>query len=81
MFVVRLKTCAFRGCRHKLFSDHFGEKAVTCKNMCDICKNKKGVEEIIELFHIKSIQYSTAISSSDVSFDDLYGGGRKGMNV
>ncbi|KAJ3652472.1 hypothetical protein Zmor_018433 [Zophobas morio] len=67
-------------CRHKLFTDHFGEPPPKCSKRCDICKDKKAVEKMVEEFHVKSIEYSSrAFSSRDLDYSDLYGEGRKGQ--
>ncbi|XP_060533131.1 ATP-dependent DNA helicase Q5-like [Cylas formicarius] len=67
-------------CRHKLFSNYFGEPPPNCRNMCDFCKDKKSVMEMVERFVLKSVQYSTHASSyNEMDYGDLYGEGRKGI--
>ncbi|CAH1981247.1 unnamed protein product [Acanthoscelides obtectus] len=69
-------------CRHKLFSNYFGEPPPKCKKNCDFCENKKKVNEAAELFLTKSIQYnSKATSYSDMDYQDMYGGGRRGAKM
>lgn len=66
-----------RGCRHKLFTDYFGEKPPKCIKQCDICVDKKAVEKMVKEFHLKSIQFNTTPSTGYQSdFGDMYGGGR-----
>ncbi|XP_044260563.1 ATP-dependent DNA helicase Q5 [Tribolium madens] len=65
-------------CRHKLFSDHFGESPPKCVNKCDYCTDKKAVKKMVEEFHVKSIEYSSvAFKSQSEDYSDLYGGGRR----
>ncbi|KAK5638551.1 hypothetical protein RI129_012846 [Pyrocoelia pectoralis] len=66
-------------CRHRLFSNHFGEPPPDCRNRCDICRNRKEVEERAHNFLMKCIQFSETSTNIDVDFSDLYEGGRKGM--
>ncbi|KAK4878364.1 hypothetical protein RN001_010870 [Aquatica leii] len=64
-------------CRHRLFSNHFGEPPPDCRNRCDICRNKKEVEERAQNFLMRCIQFSETSTSVDVEFDsDLYEGGK-----
>ncbi|KYB27113.1 ATP-dependent DNA helicase Q5 [Tribolium castaneum] len=67
-------------CRHKLFSDHFGEPPPKCINKCDYCTDKKAVKKMVEEFHVRNIEYNTVgLSVQSEDYSDLYGGGRKGM--
>lgn len=68
-----------RECRHRLFSNHFGEPPPDCKNRCDICRNKKEVEERAHNFLMRCIQFSDTSSDADLDYQDFYGGGRKGI--
>ncbi|XP_023019664.2 recQ5 helicase [Leptinotarsa decemlineata] len=68
-------------CRHRLFSNHFGEPPPKCKDRCDFCKDKKNVQEMVEHFLTKRIQFNSMPTSySSTDFDDLYGYGRKGIS-
>ncbi|XP_076256872.1 ATP-dependent DNA helicase Q5-like isoform X2 [Rhynchophorus ferrugineus] len=68
-------------CRHMLFSSYFGENPPDCKKNCDWCKDKRSVEKMVEIFHIKSVQFTTAACSyNEMDYGDLYGGGRKGIS-
>ncbi|KAF5276119.1 hypothetical protein FQR65_LT16475 [Abscondita terminalis] len=68
-------------CRHMLFSNHFGEPPPDCRNRCDICRNKKEVQERANNFLMRCIQFSETSTSMDVEFNsDLYEGGREGIN-
>lgn len=61
-------------CRHLLFSNYFGDsKKPECKAMCDVCKDRKGAEKTLDMFHRLSMNhYSGAVEDGDGS--DLYGG-------
>lgn len=71
--------CFASNCRHSLFSCHFGEPPPKCKKRCDICKDKKKVEAMVEEFQMRSVQFSTAAVSIETDYSDLYGEGRKGI--
>lgn len=67
-------------CRHALFSKYFGEELPECNKNCDWCKDKTAVQQMVEQFHIKSVQFSTNVSSyNNMDYGDLYGEGRKGI--
>ncbi|XP_055636372.1 ATP-dependent DNA helicase Q5 isoform X1 [Toxorhynchites rutilus septentrionalis] len=72
--------CESARCRHRLFSDFFGDDPPDCKNMCDVCSNPKKVEKAIETFQKLSVagKLKTKIEYDD-NFADLYEGGRKGL--
>jgi len=64
-----------------LFSNHFGEPPPKCVKNCDWCKNKKAVQDMVEQFLVKSVQFNTHVSSfNEMDYGDLYGEGRKGVN-
>ncbi|CAG9821395.1 unnamed protein product [Phaedon cochleariae] len=68
-------------CRHRLFSNHFGEPPPKCIDKCDFCVDKKKVQEMVEQFLTKSIQFNTkATTYSETDFTDMYGGGRLGIS-
>ncbi|XP_016994471.2 ATP-dependent DNA helicase Q5 [Drosophila takahashii] len=66
-------------CRHKLFSDFFGDPAPDCNNQCDVCKRPKKVEKALEMFHRLTMDdtFKSHISMQDCA--DLYEGGRPGI--
>lgn len=64
-----------------LFSSHFGEPPPNCKNRCDICRNKKEVEERANNFLMRCIQFSETSDNVEMDYSDLYGGGRKGQKM
>ncbi|XP_065169416.1 ATP-dependent DNA helicase Q5-like isoform X2 [Atheta coriaria] len=66
-------------CRHKLFTRHFGEKDPKCKRNCDYCKDKKSVDELVEYFHTKAVQFTEKMIDADGLDDSLWEGGRKGQ--
>lgn len=65
-------------CRHRLFSNYFGEAPPECKNRCDICRNKKEVEERVRNFLMRCIQFSDISNSTKFHGDVLYENGREG---
>ncbi|KAL9698407.1 hypothetical protein quinque_001848 [Culex quinquefasciatus] len=71
--------CESAYCRHKLFSDFFGDDPPDCNGMCDVCTDPKKVEKAIETFQQLSVsgKLKTKIGYDD-NFADLYEGGRKG---
>ncbi|XP_065094626.1 ATP-dependent DNA helicase Q5 [Ochlerotatus camptorhynchus] len=71
--------CEAAYCRHRLFSDFFGDDPPNCNNMCDVCANPKKVEKAIETFQKLSVsgKLKTIIGFDD-DCSDLYEGGRKG---
>ncbi|GLV44894.1 RecQ5 helicase [Carabus blaptoides fortunei] len=77
-FAKIVEFCETAGsCRHRLFTNYFGDPAPPCVNSCDICKDKKAVEKQVEEFMMNSIKYSTR--PNDTDYSDLYGGGREGI--
>lgn len=69
-----------RLCRHRIFTDHFGDDAPTCRKNCDICTDKAGCEKRAEQFLVSCVQYSTKASESYADYSDLYEGGRAGLS-
>ncbi|XP_036326443.1 uncharacterized protein LOC118739304 [Rhagoletis pomonella] len=68
--------CESIRCRHRLFSDYFGDPPPECNNQCDVCKNPKNIEKALETFHKLCMD---GRFKSDVSLEDsadLYEGGR-----
>uniref|UniRef100_A0A1Q3G0Y1 ATP-dependent DNA helicase Q5 n=1 Tax=Culex tarsalis TaxID=7177 RepID=A0A1Q3G0Y1_CULTA len=71
--------CESANCRHKLFSDFFGDDPPDCNGMCDVCTDPKKVERAIETFQQLSVSGKLkTIVGYDDDVSDLYGGGRKG---
>ena len=51
-FIVN-NTCAIiYRCRHAVFSKYFGDSPPSCKNRCDVCKNKDEVQARIAQFEM-----------------------------
>uniref|UniRef100_A0A6P4E7I1 ATP-dependent DNA helicase Q5 n=1 Tax=Drosophila rhopaloa TaxID=1041015 RepID=A0A6P4E7I1_DRORH len=71
--------CERTSCRHKLFSDFFGDPAPDCNGQCDVCKRPKKAEKALEMFHRLCMDdtFKSHISLQDCS--DLYEGGRPGI--
>uniref|UniRef100_A0A1A9X323 ATP-dependent DNA helicase Q5 n=1 Tax=Glossina brevipalpis TaxID=37001 RepID=A0A1A9X323_9MUSC len=70
--------CEMIQCRHKLFSDYFGDPPPDCQKQCDACKNPKRMEKALQTFQrlCMDAALKTDISLEDSS--DLYEGGRAG---
>ena len=73
--------CETVSCRHRLFTNFFGDESPKCENMCDACKDKKKCDKTLEQFQMVSVQGSMGSFQSKPDLDpvDLYGGG-KGSN-
>ncbi|EDW94508.1 ATP-dependent DNA helicase Q5 [Drosophila yakuba] len=71
--------CERTTCRHKLFSDFFGDPAPDCNGQCDVCKRPKKAEKALEMFHRLCMDdtFKSHISLQDCA--DLYEGGRPGI--
>ncbi|XP_053954287.1 recQ-like DNA helicase Blm [Anastrepha ludens] len=68
--------CESLCCRHRLFSDYFGDPPPDCNGQCDVCKHPKKIEKALEMFHKLCMDGRL---KSDVSLEnsaDLYEGGR-----
>ncbi|XP_037906175.1 ATP-dependent DNA helicase Q5 [Hermetia illucens] len=67
-------------CRHKCFSDFFGDPPPPCKDRCDVCKTPKQVSKAIDMF--KKLSMQSIFGHHDISSlddGDLYEGGRSGV--
>ncbi|XP_073843393.1 recQ5 helicase [Musca autumnalis] len=71
--------CEMMQCRHKLFSDYFGDPTPQCEDRCDVCKNPKKMEKALLTFQRLCMDsvFKTGISLEDSS--DLYEGGRAAL--
>ncbi|KAH8264904.1 hypothetical protein KR038_007156 [Drosophila bunnanda] len=71
--------CERTTCRHKLFSDFFGDPAPDCSGQCDVCRRPKKAEKALEMFHRLCMDdtFKSHISLQDCA--DLYEGGRHGQ--
>lgn len=50
-FTEMINYCERLRCRHKLFSDYFGDPAPECIEKCDACKNPKSLQKALDFFH------------------------------
>ncbi|XP_050334127.1 uncharacterized protein LOC126761785 [Bactrocera neohumeralis] len=68
--------CESLRCRHKLFSDYFGDPPPDCNGQCDVCKQPKKIEKALEMFHKLCMdgRFKSGVSLEDSA--DLYEGGR-----
>lgn len=69
--------CEMLQCRHKLFSNYFGDPTPDCVDKCDVCKNPKKMEKALQTFHrlCMDAAFKTGISLEDSS--DLYEGNKQ----
>ncbi|XP_050087046.1 ATP-dependent DNA helicase Q5 isoform X2 [Anopheles aquasalis] len=81
-FEKMIEFCETVRCRHRLFSDFFGDEPPECRNMCDVCASPKKVEKALEMF--QQLAFTGKLKTM-TSYDDdpseLYGGGRKGYEI
>ncbi|XP_049285018.1 ATP-dependent DNA helicase Q5 isoform X2 [Anopheles funestus] len=78
-FEKMVEFCESARCRHRLFTDYFGDDPPDCRNMCDVCTNPKKVQKAIDYF--QQLAYTGKLKTMTAYDDDpsdLYGGGRKG---
>lgn len=70
--------CESARCRHRLFSDFFGDDPPDCNKMCDVCSNPKKVEKAIDTFQKLTVsgKLKTKIGYDD-NFEDMYGLSKK----
>lgn len=74
--------CESTQCRHRLFSDYFGDDPPRCVNRCDCCKNPKQVQKRIEQYHmLTSNSNLKGFIDYDADTSSLYGGGRNGVKA
>lgn len=74
--------CESTQCRHLLFSKYFGDDDPDCKRrrQCDVCKDRKKVEENVETFNrLANNSFSSKIES-DFDTSDLYEGGKNAVH-
>lgn len=75
-----IQHCESISCRHKLFSNYFGDKDPDCytRKQCDVCKDKKAAQKSLDQFNqLKMNGFSSKIEY-DFDSSGLYGGGRSG---
>lgn len=77
-FQRMVEHCESINCRHLLFTNYFNDKEKPqCKELCDVCKNRKKTELALETFHKLSLNhYSNAIEPDADFTADLYEGKR-----
>lgn len=68
-------------CRHRLFSNYFGDAAPDCRRMCDACNDRKAAEEALLTFQKLTMNFYTGGRISTEDGSDLYGGGRAGQLI
>lgn len=71
-------------CRHAVFAEFFGDTKPKCENRCDVCTDRKLVEQHLNTFAMERQEYKT-FPKSAVAFtedaQDMYGGGRGAHNT
>lgn len=72
--------CESTNCRHKFFTNFFGDAPPNCKEMCDACKNKTKAKKDLEKFQMVTARASLGGFNQmpDVDPVNLYEGGRQG---
>lgn len=73
--------CETVQCRHRLFSNYFGDEPPGCKQMCDVCKDRTAAEKSLEAFNKLSMNFYTGGRISTEDGSDLYEGGRAALNA
>lgn len=71
--------CETVQCRHRLFSNYFGDEPPACRQMCDVCKDRVAAEKALEVFNKLSMNFYTGGRISTEDGSDLYEGGRATM--
>ena len=77
-FVKISDHCESVTCRHRLFTNFFGDEPPNCDKMCDACKNKTQCEKKLEQFMLISSRLNLGGFNAAPDLDpmDLYEGGR-----
>lgn len=61
-------------CRHAMFSKYFNDDKPNCKEMCDVCRNRKAAEKSLDMYHKLSMNHYSSAPVKDSDPSDLYGG-------
>ncbi|XP_077296095.1 recQ5 helicase isoform X2 [Arctopsyche grandis] len=80
-FVKMVNYCETVKCRHRTFSEYFGDDPPPCTKNCDACKSPKAAEAALDTYfkHSMNVQMKRGFISTGVGDEDLYGGGRNGI--
>lgn len=66
-------------CRHAGFAEFFGDSKPKCEKKCDVCTDRKAVEQHLNTFAMERQEYKTfpkfAVTFTEDA-QDMYGGGR-----
>ncbi|GFS94662.1 ATP-dependent DNA helicase Q5 [Nephila pilipes] len=77
-FNTMIKYCEESVCRHYLLAREFGDDMPDCRKHCDVCCTPKIVAQKLSKF--KSVFLGSKIKyKQNNSYNDLYGGGREGV--
>ena len=63
-FEKTVSYCLEAKCRHAVFSKYFGDSPPSCKNRCDVCKNKDAVQGKISQFEMSQTRSQPKSGSS-----------------
>lgn len=66
--------CETIACRHKLFSNYFGDSPPECKRQCDVCKHPKQAQKALDDFNRLSMNFYSSAPTARGNGSDLYGG-------
>lgn len=75
-FQIMVDYCETARCRHWSFAKFFDDSKPNCQKKCDVCKNQKQVEALIEDFHSVATGYHTfqlTASARTATSDEMYG--------
>lgn len=81
-FTMMVKYCEEIRCRHRTFSDFFGDEPPLCNKQCDVCTDRKAVEKRLENYFKNAMSaqlHKSGFISNGNDYRDLYGGGREGI--
>ena len=77
-FKMIVEHCEATRCRHRLFTNFFGDEPPKCDRMCDVCKSKKQSDKNLEKFQKLASQGNLGSyrKMPDQDPEDLYEGGK-----
>ncbi|KAF8792397.1 ATP-dependent DNA helicase Q5 like protein [Argiope bruennichi] len=78
-FNTMIKYCEESVCRHYLLAREFGDDMPDCRKHCDVCCTPKAVAQKIAKFKSTLLGSKIRYKESKDGFNDLYGGGRDGV--
>lgn len=73
-FIQICDYCEQLQCRHKLFSNYFGDDPPNCQKHCDVCKDLEKAKKALDVFNQLSMNIYTGTVMSNGDTSDLYEG-------